>query len=63
MILAYQVRHVRVVHEKQKDFVCELCDKSFASNANLKQHLDAVHEKLRPFKCEYCDADFGSKGE
>ena len=34
----------RNVHEKQKNFKCELCAKYLASSENLKIHIKTIHE-------------------
>ena len=43
--------HVKIVHEKIKEFNCDLCGKNFGSNAILKLHRTRVHEKLKPHQC------------
>ena len=48
-------KHVTVVHEKIKPFVCESCGYTAGGRATLKRHFEVVHEKKKPFKCIYCD--------
>merc|ERR1712223_1138672 len=39
-------RHITIVHEKIKDFICQipLCDFRTAQSGNLKRHLQTVHK-------------------
>ena len=57
------------VHEKKKDFKCDLCDSiSYTLNgililfikekSNTNHHIACVHEGLKPFKCKFCDKRF-----
>ena len=46
--------HVDRVHNKVKPFKCDSCDKSFATNSDLKQHL-ATHGQGKKFACDMCD--------
>ena len=52
--------HVDRVHNKVKPFPCKFCDKSFATNSDLKQHL-TVHGEGKTFKCEECDRVFTNR--
>ncbi|CAH2108942.1 unnamed protein product [Euphydryas editha] len=51
------LRHQKTYHMGEKKFVCDICDKSFASRGNLSQH-QVKHTTGRPFKCDYCDEAF-----
>nr|CAD7400996.1 unnamed protein product [Timema poppensis] len=46
-------RHIRVVHEGIKDFVCELCQRSFTAKVSLTNHK-RIHTGEKPFLCELC---------
>ena len=39
------VKHVKVVHDRIKDFICSLCPSAFGQKAHLKAHVDNVHIK------------------
>ena len=53
--------HIATVHEGQRPYSCEHCDKSFASKKSLKAHIESFHEKRRHI-CEVCGASFSHKG-
>lgn len=70
-------RHVKNVHERTKNFCCEICQRKFFTKYNLEQHLlrhirnpeSQVKEiivdtsnKSRPFKCEECLSFFMTPG-
>ena len=46
--------HINRVHNKVKPYKCDKCDKSFATNSDLKQHLN-THGEGKLFKCDLCD--------
>eukprot|EP00092_Neocalanus_flemingeri_P030625 GFUD01033253.1.p1 GENE.GFUD01033253.1~~GFUD01033253.1.p1 ORF type:complete len:325 (-),score=69.86 GFUD01033253.1:50-1024(-) len=46
---------------KTKDFVCDVCEKQYASNYSLKQH-HLLHTGEKPHKCEQCGTSFARKG-
>ena len=48
------------VHEKEKLFHCEECDKYFTLKASLTRHNNEVHEE-KPFNCEKCDKFYTSE--
>ena len=49
------------MHEKQKDYQCDICKKSFGHKFQVQRHIDTVHLKKKEHKCEYCDKAFGQK--
>lgn len=51
-------RHVRVVHENQRNFPCTFCNRRFGSSYDLRRHVTARHppnqEEIHACdKCEY----------
>jgi uncharacterized Zn-finger protein len=48
------VAHVRVSHNKSKQYACQTCNKVFNENYRLRKHM-AVHSSVKPFKCRHCD--------
>lgn len=49
--------HRRVVHEKIKSYICDLCGYSCSTNGELKQHR-AIHSDDKPFVCQTCSKPF-----
>ena len=39
---------------KEKWFKCNICDKKFTLNGQLKLHISVVHDKIKPFECPHC---------
>ncbi|PRD26310.1 UNVERIFIED_CONTAM: zinc finger protein 44 [Trichonephila clavipes] len=50
-----------LTHIKEKHYVCEICNKSFSLNGNLKRHLH-FHTKEKPYVCETCNTSFSHSG-
>ena len=48
------------VHEREKLFHCQVCDKYFTLRASLTRHNNEVHEE-KPFDCKKCDKFFTSE--
>ena len=46
------------VHERRKAFQCDLCEKAFANQGNLKRHIASVHEGKKDFQCQICEKTF-----
>ena len=53
--------HIKNVHEKQRDYKCQICGKDFGLKQILERHLKIVHEKRRDYKCNYCSKEFSRK--
>lgn len=45
--------HKRVVHDKIKSYVCDLCGYACGTNGELRQHR-AIHSDDKPFVCKKC---------
>ena len=42
---------------------CDICNKVFSTNGNLKNHILAIHENNRPYHCSFkdCDKSYSNK--
>ena len=47
--------HIKLVHEKRKDYKCSLCDYAAGTRQALGYHTKSAHANLRDVKCEQCD--------
>ena len=54
-------RHINTVHEKIKQFQCELCPKKFSQSIDLKRHVAAIHLQLKSFTCDICNQAFSQQ--
>ena len=52
--------HVKIIHEKRKDYKCEKCEKLFSDKNNLKAHVKMVHENIKDKICDVCGKAFGN---
>ena len=52
--------HFKTIHDGEKPFGCEVCEKRFSSKRNRNEHV-ASHSDERPFGCDYCPKDFKIK--
>lgn len=53
--------HIKTVHEKVRNFSCDICKKSFGKKSGLTSHKATVHDKIRVFSCDLCYKTFGHK--
>ena len=54
-------KHAATVHERKKQFKCDLCNAQFITKQSMKVHISTVHEGTKQFKCDICNAMFGHK--
>ena len=57
----YNMRvHIERVHNKNKPWQCQFCEKTFATTSDLKQHLSS-HGMGKIHKCEDCGREFSNR--
>lgn len=54
------VRHQRNVHLKERNIVCNVCQKCFYTQSHLQDHM-ITHNQIKLFKCEVCSKSFARK--
>ena len=57
--------HIATVHEKQRNYRCEICSKSYTQRSALHKHNRAIHEKSTEsttYPCKNCNKVYTSKG-
>ena len=50
-------QHIKAVHEKIRDYICENCGMEFSSKATLDLH-SVVHTSIRAYKCDLCSKTY-----
>ena len=53
-------RH-KVIHVTDKKFVCDICEKCYRTEQNLRSHKYTVHAAEKKHKCSYCGKAFARK--
>lgn len=51
--------HVRSFHNEERNFGCDICQKTFFTRAGLVKH-QVLHTEERPYVCTVCKKDFKS---
>lgn len=55
----YHLRHHMRLHSvTERNFLCQLCSKSFVSKRSLSSHMIEVHLKTNGHSCRYCNKYF-----
>ena len=47
--------HIRIVHKKEKNHKCEVCDFRSSTKGHLKEHVIYKHSGSKPLHCLKCD--------
>ncbi|XP_055382314.1 zinc finger protein 254-like [Condylostylus longicornis] len=56
----YVQDHIRIVHDGDRRFICELCGAAFGTNKNLLDH-HLTHSEEKKFHCSKCNKAFKCK--
>ena len=49
------------MHERKKEFKCEVCNYEGCLKSLLDKHIASAHENLKGFRCELCNQQFTNK--
>lgn len=58
--LSVYIRHLKTIHSKRKEVLCDQCGVSFNRKDALRSHKNAVHGSgvKKPYVCELCGKAF-----
>ena len=54
--------HIRFVHEKEKNSICDTCGKAYQTSTHLKIHHRVVHEGQANYVCKVCGKRYTNSG-
>ena len=52
----------KTIHEGQRNYNCNSCEKSFTQSGHLKRHIKGLHEGQRNCKCDSCGKSYTQSG-
>ena len=52
--------HLRIVHEGNYKYKCQLCERGFVTRGDLDGHLNK-HRGIKPYACNLCASAFTHK--
>ena len=52
-----------LLHERQRNYKCNSCGKSFTTSGYLKTHVKTIHDGKKDHECEFCDRSFAMAGD
>lgn len=47
-----------ITHIPDEIFSCDICNKPFITQDEIREHYDTVHNNNKPYKCETCGKGF-----
>ena len=54
-------QHVSAVHNNEKSYSCQFCNKKYGLDFNLGSHIKFVHDKIKKFSCIVLKKKFATK--
>ena len=48
----YLKLHIKVVHDKIKEYMCDFCNKTFGHIKEMRRHIKLIHTFNKHSKCE-----------
>jgi KRAB domain-containing zinc finger protein len=57
--------HERKKHNdgtREKNFICDHCNKRFAEKSYISRHMETMHFKVLRFQCQLCQKYFRKQG-
>ena len=58
----YIKKHIKSIHERQRNYKCDYCGKYLNESGSLKNHIKTVHDGQRSYKCGSCGKLFSESG-
>ena len=55
------IKKHKLIHEEDKNFMCEDCGSKWSTKSDLMYHAARVHSKEGKFKCSTCGKQFGKE--
>ena len=52
--------HVNAIHNRQRDYACDICGKCFTRSRTLTTHRK-IHDYIKQFECIYCCSAYRDK--
>ena len=43
-------KHIKTIHEGQRNYKCDFCGKSFTTSGHLKRHIKTIHKGQRNYQ-------------
>ena len=52
---SHMKEHVKSIHDKIKDLVCDICGFKTSRKSHLKEHIKVIHHNIRDHACPQCN--------
>ena len=51
-------QHIRNIHERDTEYICQFCDKQFSNRGTLRNHKITQHNADSNLRCPFCNMTF-----